>query len=104
MRIDVLIFISWVSGLFIKLAFLLYVSNLALVQVFQLRDANRTLLPLAFLGAVLSIVLYPTGLGVYDFVANVWPAYGLTMEVLLPLALLLVAVVRRVSRQEEGKG
>lgn len=94
-RMDAIIMVIWVLGLFIKISAFYYAASLGLAQILSLRDFRPVVLPLGLLIAVLSLLLFRNTPQLVDFLGFAWPSYSVTIfEVGLPALLLALALAR----------
>lgn len=95
-RIDSLIMIVWVAGVFVKVSVFHYVTVLAAAQWFNLQDYRPLALPLGILIIILSIHLFEGAVDLTNFISVTFAAYALsTFELGIPVLLLLTAVIRK---------
>ncbi|MDN5292856.1 MAG: spore germination protein [Eubacteriales bacterium] len=97
-RIEAVVMILWVAGILIKVGVFYYVAVLALAQLFQLEDYKPVVLPVGFLLALLSDVLFTGSQDLKEFIIKPLAVMAYTFHLAIPLFLLLVAAVRRVGQ------
>ncbi|MGE5422576.1 MAG: GerAB/ArcD/ProY family transporter [Ignavibacteriales bacterium] len=95
-RFEVLVVLTWVLGIFIKMCAFLYCSVLSTAQVFGFNNYQFLVFPVVILYIALSDnMIENVAQGTY-FLSNIWAGYGLlTFEMVIPLLIWLVAVIRR---------
>lgn len=98
-RIEAVVAGVWFITIFIKLTILLYAANLAVAQLFKIKNYGPFVLPWAIVVLALAIILGPDVTYVRSAVSEMWPAYSIIQGLLIPAILLVVAVVRNVRHQ-----
>mgnify|MGYP002331958613 CR=1 FL=1 len=99
--LDPLVVAVWVAGVTVKASVFFYVALLVVVQGFGLREYRPLVFPATLLLVALSILQFASTFEFSEFVLKTFPFWGLTMELVLPVVILLVAVLRG-QRGEEG--
>ncbi len=94
-RIESLVMIIWVGGVFVKVSVFHYVTVMAAAHTFNLKDYRPLALPLGILNVILSIHLFEGVTDLVEFLSTTFPVYALsTFEVGIPALLLLTALIR----------
>lgn len=94
-RVESLVMIIWVGGVFVKVSVFHYVTVMAAAQWFNLRDYRPLALPLGVLNVILSIHLFEGVSNLVEFLSITFPVYSLsTFQVGIPALLLLTALIR----------
>ncbi len=98
-RVESVVAVLWITGMTIKVALVSYVLALATAQVLGLTAYRPALYPLALVQILAaSYPLISMGeLG--EILGQYWPPYALIFELVLPLLLLLVALIRGKRRE-----
>ena len=88
--------LAWVLGGFFKIGVFYYVAVLGSAQWFGLKDYRPLVLPVGIILLALSILLWDGSIvDMLHFIAKVWvPILLIVFEVVIPLLLLIVAMVR----------
>jgi len=102
LRIDPLAMAVWLFLTVIKVAILQHVTVMALARLLNLSDNRPLALPLAGLVLLLSDGLFSNKQEVDAWLLAGWPVYSFCMQLLLPLAIVLVAAVRSVRGRAKG--
>ena len=103
-RVEVLIVMTWVVGIFIKLCAFLYCSTRSFVQVCGFTSSKHFLFPVALLMFAISDNVASNVSEVTDFMVKVWPGFALlSFEMLIPWLVYLVASLRSGLRRGEGQ-
>ncbi len=92
-RVEPLAIVTWVMGGFVKSCVCLYVCAQALAAVLPVKHYRPYLLPIVILTIEVSFFIYKTGTESVQFALWVWPWYSLPFQLLIPLAVLLIAVI-----------
>lgn len=95
-RLDVMIVVMWIAGVFVKMAFWFYIAVVGLSQVFELPDYRPLVIPLAILSGGLAMISAANAADLSEYLGLVWPFFALTIfEMPLPMLLLMIALIRR---------
>ncbi|MEY2196590.1 endospore germination permease [Neobacillus sp. BF23-41] len=98
-QIDPVIVAIWVSGTFIKISVYYYALVLGTTQWLNLSNCRPVVFPLGFLLILFSFWSIPSLLELVHFLRIV-PFYNMTIEMVIPTFLLLIAVLRNRNRQK----
>lgn len=102
LRIDPLTMAVWLFLTVIKVAILQLVTVTVLARLLNLSDNRPLTLPLAGLVLLLSDGLFSNKQELDAWLLAGWPVYSFCMQLLLPLAIVLVAAVRSVRGRAKG--
>ncbi|MFC5407027.1 GerAB/ArcD/ProY family transporter [Cohnella soli] len=91
-RVEPLSMFTLVLGGFIKICVCLYVASRSLADLIRPVRYRPLLIPLALLMIELSGIVYKAGTESVQFALWVWPWYSLPFQLLIPAALLAVAI------------
>ncbi|AGL00894.1 GerAB/ArcD/ProY family transporter [Desulfoscipio gibsoniae] len=94
-RPEPIIMAIWIIGGLLKISIFYYVSVLGFAQWLNLKDYRPLVLPVGVILIALSIAVAENMLELTHFLGNVSPYELLTFELVIPLTLLLIALVRR---------
>lgn len=94
-RLDVIIVALWTIGDFVKLSTLYYVGVAAFARWFGLSDYRPLVLPLGAIIMLFAISQFDSMNEIHFFGATVFPRFGLTMELGIPLTILAIDIIRR---------
>ncbi|CAG7626328.1 hypothetical protein PAESOLCIP111_02818 [Paenibacillus solanacearum] len=92
-NLDPIVVAIWISGLFIKLSFLLYIAVLIVSQLFGLKDTRPFTFSFGAIMLTLSVHVVGNSTELNHFIMFVWPAYSLIVES-LPVFYLLMSMLR----------
>ena len=94
-RLEPVIMAIWVAGALVKICVFYWVVVLGSAQWLELKDYKPLVLPVGVILLFMSITIHDTILGLFTFLATVWPPFALSIfQVGLPFLLLVVAVLR----------
>ena len=93
------IMMLWVLGAFVKISVFIYAVALGTGQWLNLSDYRPLVLPLGFLVFLFSLWDLPNLSALAHFQEKEGPYYLTSIQIVIPLLLLLIAVVRRRSRK-----
>lgn len=104
-RVEAVVLALWVTGSTVKVAIWYYCAVLSLTQLFGLKDYKPFVFPIGLIIGVFSLGVYSNSIETAKYFAVELPYYGFTLEFLIPLVLLIVAVLRKKSsfQQKGGK-
>ncbi|HBC91762.1 MAG TPA: hypothetical protein DCZ10_02355 [Pelotomaculum sp.] len=94
LRIDALFVLLWTAGLLTKLAIFYYVSVLGTAQLCNLRDYKPIVLPIGVILTAFSILSFQNAAEIPTHITKGFPPFAYLFEWALPLALLLIAIIR----------
>lgn len=93
-RMEALVMTGWVTAGFIKICLFYWVAILGSAQLFKLQDYRPLALPVGAVLLAMSILNHPSTVDLQRFMALVFPFFSLTFELAIPLALLIIAMLR----------
>lgn len=88
-RVEIVVVLLWVAGVFIKLGILHYVLALGGAELLNLKDYRPLVLPLGLLLGSLSVLIFDNTLELVEFLRKTWPFYSLTFQLLLPAVFFI---------------
>ncbi|AFM43017.1 spore germination protein, amino acid permease [Desulfosporosinus acidiphilus SJ4] len=102
-RMEVLVASVLLITLFIKTSLLLYVTVLALAQLFRLRTYRPLVLPVCILMISFALLAFDSTMENALSAANDWPIVSIPFNFLFPLASLILIKIRRLHQGGGGK-
>jgi spore germination protein KB len=84
----------WVLGNFMKISVFYYAAALGTAQWLKLSDYRPIVMPLGFITMLLSFWDLPNFTDLAHFISKTIPFYLTSVETLIPLLLLIVALLR----------
>lgn len=96
-RIESIVMMIWIVSLFFKITICYYALLLLAGQIFQLRSYKLLAVPIGFIIIVLSVTLFPSSVSFWEFVAEQWTPSVLPYGLLIPAALLFIALIKKRS-------
>lgn len=102
-RVDIVAMFIWATGMFIKLAIFYFGAALALSQILGLKSYRPVVVPLAIIIAYLSVTEFNNIIQLIDFFRELYPYYALIPELLIPLALLAIALIKGYKSPDSPK-
>lgn len=94
-RFDAVIVVTLVGTGLVKIAIILYVTTTGLTEWLGLSDYRPLTAPVGILVAILSMILFRNAAESALFPIRVFPFYSFPFQVLIPVFLLVVALIRR---------
>lgn len=93
-RIESVLVASWIVWNFIKIGLFYYITVMILSQLLKLGDYRSVVFPMGAISAILALALFRNAPQLAQFLAVVWGKYAIIFELLIPLLLLFVAIIR----------
>jgi spore germination protein KB len=87
--------VVWIFTLFFKALLYFYAGVISLSQLLGLKDHKRIILPLGLLVLEFSTVVYPSSIYEAEWDKTTWVPLIATFGVLLPIALLVAAAIKK---------
>lgn len=104
-RMEMLVTLDLITMGFVKVAFFYYAATLGLAQLFKMRSYLPLILPIGLLMYLVGMSSFKTGIDeIIVYVVKTWPFYSLPFELVFPLLLLVVAVIRKFPLGADLKG
>ena len=94
-RLEAIVMILWVAGIFVKVACFYQAGALAASQLLGLKDYRALVLPLGVLQLVWSVTLFESSRELVFFLGKTFAPFAYVFELGLPLLLLLIAMIRK---------
>lgn len=102
-RVEILFAMVWIGTLFMKLALTVYSLVVSLSQLLGLSTYRPMVFPLCAMIVPLSMIIYRNNVHATVFSMDVWTVYSVTQGVLIPLALLMIAVAFGRRSELDGR-
>lgn len=112
-RIDILILVTWISGVFIKISIFFYLGCTALAQVIGLKEYQALTFPYASLLVSFSLLIFKNISEMIEAFSTYFPWYYLFFEFFIPILFLILSLVfkkektiqikNRLERQKDKK-
>ncbi len=103
-HLESIVMAIWVVGAFVKISVFYYVTALGTAQWLNLSSYRSVVWPLGIIIVEFSFWSLPNTMGLARYNIGVVPIIGLLIQVIMPLFLLVVAVVRKRKRKASGEG
>ncbi|MBD2870282.1 GerAB/ArcD/ProY family transporter [Paenibacillus arenilitoris] len=97
-RVEPIVIVTWVTGVFIKLSVCLYVAANSLSTALAGSRFRTYLVPLTLLMIEFSRLIYRNNTELIQFATNVWQWYSVPFQILVPVLLLLAALFVKRKR------
>lgn len=94
-RVESFIVLLWLTGIILKITLCFYLSGLATAQLFKLQKPQRAVYFLALPHCLLAIFPVLGSIELNELLKQYWPPFGLMFELVIPLFLLLIAMLRK---------
>ena len=100
-HVESVVMAIWVVGAFVKISVFYYAAALGTAQWLNLSDYRPVVWPLGILMVEFSFWSLPDTMRLGRYLIGIFPPYGLLIQTIIPLFLLVIAVVRK--RKKESK-
>ncbi|MCM1567782.1 MAG: spore germination protein [Dehalobacter sp.] len=97
-RVEGIIALLWMVGMIIKIAVLYYLVCFATAKTLDLKSYKPVVYPMALVYIPAATFLFRNMTEFRQFLELYWPYLGFIFELVLPLILLFVAVIRKKQR------
>ncbi len=93
---EILIIITWISGVILKLAVFCHSASVAAANVLGTKNYRLMLIPVAMAILLLKKIIYEPGFNLLGFIYGpLWTTYFTVIELAIPALILLIAIIRR---------
>ncbi|KOS68499.1 hypothetical protein AEA09_08020 [Lysinibacillus contaminans] len=99
-RIEIIMTFMWITTIYIRLFIYFYATVKGLGQLLNIKDHRPLILPLGMIAVALSLIVHPNIVHSDIFNKEIWLPYSSIFAVFLPLLLLLIAKIRKISGKE----
>ena len=89
----------WIVGAFVKMSVFYYATVLGTSQWLNLSDYRPVVWPLGILILEFSFWSLPNTMGLDRYLVGTFPLFGLLIQTIIPLFLLMIAGIRKRKRQ-----
>lgn len=86
-----------------KIAVCIYAAALGIAQLLNLKDYKPFVLPVAAISVAVALWDFENLMDVIRWGVEVWPLYCVPFQIIIPLLLLIVSLIRRKSRKAAPK-
>lgn len=97
-RMEVVLLAAWLPSHFVKVAVWYYCAALGFAQWAGLKTYRPVVLPVGVILLALSTLNFRNIVDLAEFITLTWPLYGLSIELILPGVMLVVALLFRKRR------
>ncbi len=94
---------AWIVGAFVKMSVFYYATVLGTAQWLNLSDYRPVVWPLGILIVEFGFWSLPNTMGLERHLVEAFPLFGLLIQTIIPLFLLVIAVVRKRKRKQKHK-
>ncbi|HHU48869.1 MAG TPA: endospore germination permease [Clostridiales bacterium] len=96
-----LILLNLLIGGTIKVIVCLYASAAAITELSGLSDYKALLSSITGFSVTLSIWLYDNVMQMFEFAVSTYPYYALPFQIIIPVLLLIISIIRRTSERRK---
>jgi len=100
-RIEAIVIIVWVAGVTVKVAAFYLAAVLGTAQWLNIKDYRPMVYPVGIFILVYSVTLFENSRELVDFLATVFVPYAYLFEIIIPMGLLAVALIRNRGGQKQ---
>ena len=101
-RIEALVILIWVAGIYIKVSFYMYVAVIAVKQLFGLSQYRPLILPMGALVFILSVIMFENTFELSVFLRDVWPFFAPLFALLFPLLFYVTHILKKAFGHESN--
>ena len=101
-HVEAAIIAAWIIGAFAKISVFYYATVLGTAQWLNLSDYRPVVWPLGILILVFSFWSLPNIMGLERYLVGAFPFFGLLIQTIIPLFLLVIAVIRKRKQKHKG--
>ncbi|MFJ7737465.1 endospore germination permease [Lysinibacillus sp. NPDC097287] len=101
-RIEIIMTFMWITTIYIRSFIYFYAAVKGLGQLLNTKDHRPLILPLGMITVALSQIVHPNIVHSEIFIKEIWLPYASIFAVFLPLLLLIVAKIRKISDKEKN--
>ncbi len=100
-RLEAVVIIVWVAGVAVKVAAFYLAAVLGTAQWLNIKDYRPLVYPVGIFILLYSAALFENSRELVDFLATVFAPYAYFFELIIPLGLLAVALIRKRGGQKQ---
>ncbi|GGJ99367.1 germination protein [Lentibacillus kapialis] len=101
-HVESIVMAIWVVGVFIKVSVFYYAIVIGTAQWLHLSDYRPIVFPIGLLLIIFSTWVAASLQELSHFLSTVWPFYALVFQLVLPVLLLLVAMMRKKAAENDN--
>lgn len=94
-NLESVIMAVWILGAFVKISVFFYASTLGVAQWLNLSDYRFAVWPVGILIVQLSFWAIPNSMDLNRYLEKAFPIFGFIIQILIPLFLLAIAIIRK---------
>lgn len=97
-RAEIFFLVPWTFANIIKICFFYYITVLIISKWFKLENVNTLVLPVGLFLFSMSLALIKNSVDLIEFLSKAWGIYALSIELGIPLLLLMIEAIRGKRR------
>ena len=97
-RAEIIFLIPWVLATILKICFFYYITVMIISRWFKLENISTLVLPVGLLLFSMSLALIKNTVDMTEFLSTAWGTYSLSIELGIPILLLIVELIRGKRR------
>lgn len=94
-RIEALVILIWIAGIYIKVSFFMYASLIAIKELFGCSQYRSFIIPVGWLVFILSIIMFENTVEISTFLRDIWSYFAPIYVLVFPLLLFAVGILRK---------
>ncbi len=95
-RIEALVILIWVAGMYIKISFFMFMAVVSIKQLFNLPHYHFLILPTGALVFILSIVMFENTVELFSFIRDDWSVFAPLFAFFFPLLFFLTDITKKI--------
>ncbi len=92
--IEIIVGVSFISAVFVKIAFCLYAAAKSTTSILGFSDYKFVVAPIALMMINFSLIMYTDLMHLFEWNEKYWFYFGLPFQILLPILIFIVAKLR----------
>lgn len=101
-QFESIIMAVWILGAFVKISVFFYAATLGTAQWLNLKDYRPIIWPIAILVVEFSVWSLPSTMEMGRYNEKAFPYYGVLIQTVIPLFLLVIATVRKRKKKHKS--
>ncbi|EJP6472359.1 endospore germination permease [Clostridium botulinum] len=99
-RLEIIVLTVFTIIRFLEVSYCILGASKGVQKIFNLKDYRHILTPVVFLLLNFSYIMFNSIMNSMYVVKNLWSYYGLLIEVILPIIIFIVAIIKKKSYKE----
>ncbi|RXI47215.1 spore gernimation protein KB [Clostridium tetani] len=97
-RLEIIVSIAFTIIQFLEINFCILGVSKGITKVFNLKEYRRVLIPVIILLITFAYVMFGSAMEAFEIVRELWPAYGIVIQIVLPFIIFIFATIKRKNQ------